>query len=228
MKTNTLGLTLLMVANSALANNAPNNPQARCDHAALQSAERYGVPTHVMLAITRVETGRDIEGTLSPWPWAVNVAGASHWFNSQSEAADFVRRELDAGTSNIDLGCFQLNWRWHGQYFPSIDDMLNPDLNAEYAAAYLVEQHRQRGNWVDAVAAYHSSNPEYAERYIEKVERILMDLSADRPNIEEKTHEMSAPIDRNDFPLLRQGETGSLASLVPAGGAARPVVLMGP
>lgn len=200
-------------------------PPETCDRAALQSAGRFGVPPQVMLAITRAETGRNLDGNLSPWPWSVNVAGDSHWFESQAEAAEFVRAELDRGQSNIDLGCFQLNWRWHGENFRSIDQMLSPAQNAEYAAGFLVEQHRKYGNWVDAVAAYHSNDPENAERYIEKVENILMDLSENSTFIEDMPSDDEVTIAANQFPLLQEGQSGSLASLVPTGGLQRPLLI---
>ncbi|MEP5152150.1 MAG: hypothetical protein ABJQ89_03975, partial [Planktotalea sp.] len=43
-----------------------------CYHAARLAAHETGVPHNVMLAITRVETGRAREGEIMPWPWAIN------------------------------------------------------------------------------------------------------------------------------------------------------------
>ena len=102
------------------------------------------------------------------------------------------------------------------------------DINAEYAAGFLTEQHGKRGNWVDAVAAYHSTTPEYAETYIEKVEAVLMDLSANTASVEEFSPDPARAPAPNTFPLLQAGESGSLASLVPSGGALGPVFLVAP
>lgn len=224
MRFNILPCLFVVSAQTAAAASLPEI----CDHAALRSAARNGVPPQVMLAITRVETGRNHQGALAPWPWAVNVNGESFWFDSQEDAADFAQTQIDGGQTNIDLGCFQLNWRWHGENFPSVADMLDPGDNAEYAAGFLTEQHGKRGNWVDAVAAYHSTTPEYAETYIEKVEAVLMDLSANTASVEEFSPDPARAPAPNTFPLLQAGESGSLASLVPSGGALGPVFLVAP
>lgn len=224
MRFNLLPCASLLLAFPASAASLPEV----CDRAALQSAERHGVPPQVMLAITRVETGRNHEGVLAPWPWSVNVNGESHWFDNQQEAASFAQAQIEGGQTNVDLGCFQLNWRWHGENFPSVEQMLNPSENAEYAAGFLTEQRERRGNWVDAVAAYHSTSPQHAETYIEKVEAVLMDLSSSNTTMEDASPIAQSVTAPNRFPLLQPGDGGSLASLVPSGGSLGPVFLMGP
>lgn len=216
-------LATLLLATEALA----YGDGTTCDVAALAAAEEYGVPPQIMLAITRVETGRREGGQLLPWPWAVNQAGTPHWFDSPEEAEEFVQAAIDTGLSNIDIGCFQLNLRWHGEKFISVQDMFDPQLNANYAARFLAENHSQKGNWVDAVAAYHSQNPVYAEAYVEKVEEVLISLSASEtgfpsPDIADATPD-PMPNRENLFPLLQPGGSGTLASLVPSGQAATPL-----
>lgn len=195
-----------------------------CDSAALRAASDYGIPPQIMLAITRVETGRQIGGELRPWPWAVNQDGKSHWFENSRDATDFAQTAAADGQTNLDLGCFQLNLRWHGEFFTSIDQMFDPDLNADHAARFLVENHERQGNWVDAVAAYHSTTPEHAKAYIEKVEAVLQGLSDPGPMPDSEPPELGT-VDKipNQFPLLRPGTSGSLASLVPQSGAGQPL-----
>lgn len=201
---------LLFQSSVSLAMSAPDV----CDTAALRAAEEYGIPANVMLAITRVETGRKVDGHFQPWPWAVNQAGASHWFDTAQEAQDFVETAISSGFSNIDIGCFQLNLRWHGEAFSSVADMFDPERNANYAAQFLLDNHQRRGNWVDAVAAYHSATPKHAQAYILKVENILGDLAIKAPVTEDRADQ---PAKNNRFPLLKPGTTGAMASLVPAG-----------
>lgn len=203
-----------------------------CDAAALAAAETHGVPPQVMLAITRVETGRQRQGDLQPWPWAVNQAGSSYWFDTSQEAEAFVRATIEAGQSSIDIGCFQLNLRWHGEHFASLQAMFDPQQNADYAARYLVQNHSRTGNWVDAVATYHSATPAYAEAYIEKVETVLAQLNAGARafrSVNGSGLETDAPAPReNRFPLLLPGTSGALASLVPTGRSAAPLVAATP
>ena len=203
------------------------NQGASCDAAAMAAAKAHGVPAQVMLAITRVETGRNRNGGLQPWPWAVNQAGNSHWFETPEQAEDFVRSAVETGYSNIDIGCFQLNLHWHGEHFPSVQAMFDPQQNADYAARFLVENRNRKGNWVDAVAAYHSATPAKAAAYVEKVESVLTQLGeATPPGLPSAFSEppASQPLPRsNRFPLLQPGSSGTLASLMPFGPSVGPL-----
>ena len=84
-----------------------------CVSAAQIAADRTGVPVAVLMAITLTETGRSSETGLRPWPWAVNQAGQGYWFATLEEAVAFAENQLDLGLRNFDVGCFQLNHRWH-------------------------------------------------------------------------------------------------------------------
>lgn len=187
-----------------------------CDQAALAVAEKWDVPPQVMLAITRVETGQFRDDKLRPWPWTINQAGNGQWFATAAEAIAAVEPALQAGATNIDIGCFQLNVHWHSKAFSSLEEMFDPVANAAYAAQFLAELHARKGNWVDAVAAYHSESPERASAYVEKIEAVLADL----PPITETPQPSAAR--QNLFPLLQPGNNGAMASLMPAQQAATP------
>jgi hypothetical protein len=181
-----------------------------CLQAASGAARQTGVPYDVLLAISKVETGR--EGR--PWPWTVNFGGDGHWFDSADVAEASVTDAIDRGATNVDLGCFQLNYRWHSDGFASVADMLDPDRNATYAATFLARQFARTGDWASAAAAYHSGTPEYAEIYQAKFEAVYAGLDGSHPPqdplpvAEEHT---------NGFPLLVAGATGRNGSLVPTG-----------
>ncbi len=134
-----------------------------CDAAAQRAAAEIGVPVEVMLTITRLETGRGKNA--DPWPWTINHAGNGSWFPSEDDARSYVFSKIKRGVSNIDIGCFQINYRWHADGFRSLDDMFNPDQNALYAAQFLSNLHHELGSWTEAVGAYHSRTPKFAERY---------------------------------------------------------------
>lgn len=216
-------LVLAFAISLATETNASQGTLSVCDAAALAAAETHGIPTQVMLAITRVETGRKMDGSLVPWPWAVNQAGEPHWFETLQQAEVYVNDALLAGYSNIDIGCFQLNYRWHGEQFTSLQAMFDPFKNADYAARFLRENHRQKGNWVDAVAVYHSQTRVNAEAYIKKVETVLAMLQT--TGNPDKPSPLAEPqIARvNRFPLLVPGQNNALASLVPRGQALSPL-----
>lgn len=147
-----------------------------CDDAARRAARVSGVPLRVLQAVTRTETGRPRDGQLAPWPWTVNMEGAGRWFATKQEARAWVQRHYQQGARSFDVGCFQINYKWHASGFRSIDAMFDPVDNAGYAAEFLNELHDRLGSWEAAVGAFHSRTPELAERYLARYRRIYAAL----------------------------------------------------
>jgi hypothetical protein len=145
------------------------NPGRLCDTAAQAAAQRHGVPLDVMRAIALVETGRKLDGRMEPWPWAIHAEGRSHWPISRKQALALVQKARERGVRNIDLGCFQINLHWHGARFASLDDMIDPERNADYAARLLKHHKARLGSWEAAAGAYHSATPALAARYRARV-----------------------------------------------------------
>lgn len=147
-----------------------------CDKAAVSASLRTGVPQAVLQAVTRVETGRFRGGIIEPWPWAVNVNGKSYWFDSHGSAASFATRQLRSGVRNFDVGCFQLNYRWHGEAFLSIEEMFDPESNAQYAGEFLSELYQEFKDWEVSAGAYHSRTKKFADRYRSRFREIHASL----------------------------------------------------
>ncbi len=186
-----------------------------CDRAAFAAAAATDVPAKVLLAISRLETGRSSDGRFSPWPWTVNFKGEGAYFPTETAAAEFIRTAVAAGSRNMDIGCFQVNLRWHGSAFAGPQDMLDPDRNALYAARFLSRLHAEHGTWAGAIGAYHSATPALADRYLAKV-AVMLDAPPVAPS-------PGPPIDMaqtdptprdNRFPLLRGGTGRRFGSLV--------------
>ncbi|MFD1510099.1 transglycosylase SLT domain-containing protein [Lacimonas salitolerans] len=210
-----LGLTLFFSASAPHA----ETTSGLCDRAAQAAAQDTGVPISVLRAITRTETGRSRGGMLAPWPWTVNMEGQGVWFDTLDEAKAYVFRHFKRGARSFDVGCFQINYRWHGDGFRSIDEMFDPLANALYAARFLQDLHAETGDWTKAAGAYHSRTETHAQRYEARFTEILADLATDpdRPAILAQT-----AVRQNRFPLLRSGQAhGSNGSLMP--GSAGPV-----
>ena len=213
---------------------ASQDISAKCDDAAQIAAEKTGVPLSVLKAISLNETGRKREGQMRPWPWTVNMEGAGVWFETEEEARSYVAQNFKRGARSFDVGCFQINFRWHGKAFASIDDMFDPQLNAVYAAEFLKDLHAEKGNWPEAAGAYHSRTKEYADRYSARFEATLAKLAqqgtqmsvqiSGRASIEPAANAIVPVKERtNSFPLLvaaRNRQT--LGSLVPIYHDARP------
>ncbi len=161
-----------------MASGASGAPaSALCDAAAIRAAHESGVPRGVLMAITRTETGRAENGRLSPWPWTVNMEGKGRWFASRAEAQDYVKQHYDRGARSFDIGCFQINFRWHGGAFQSVETMFDPLENARYAAQFLARLHRELGDWSLAAGAYHSRSPDFARRYRLRFDRIRASMT---------------------------------------------------
>lgn len=210
-----LTVTLVAALMNVSSVEASSSRSLVCDTAAAAASDNYGVPLSVMRAITRTETGRSRNGKLDPWPWTVNMEGKGKWFNTQIEAQNYVAQHFNRGARSFDVGCFQINYRWHGQAFSSIEAMFDPVLNAKYAARFLRKLHAELGSWERAVGAYHSRTPEYANRYIAKYRTVIAGLDDSVPK-PDQTVTNDSQQQRNSYPLLVKNEqTSRLGSLVP-------------
>jgi hypothetical protein len=197
-------------------------PGQICDAVAAQVARESGVPLGVLQAITRTETGRRREGRVQPWPWTVNMEGRGVWFDTPDEARAYVFEHFKRGARSFDVGCFQINYRWHGQHFASIEEMFEPLANGRYAARFLSELHAELGNWSAAAGAYHSRTPTFANRYRAIFDRHRAAVEGNPPEVSDATMARSQVREprQNTFPLLQSGAGVSLGSLVPLAGLA--------
>ncbi len=144
---------------------------------AIGTAERAaGVPSQLMAAIGRIESGRaDAQGIIHPWPWTINAEGVGHVYNSKAEAIAAVRDLQAQGVRSIDVGCMQVNLMFHPGAFTNLDEAFDPLANAHYAAQFLNTLYAQTGTWVRATAFYHSATPELGDDYQRKVAAVLPD-----------------------------------------------------
>jgi hypothetical protein len=170
-------LLLCLLAAALPCRPAAADPGAEiCERAIVAGARAVGVPQEVLHAISLTETGRPDGGRLRPWPWAINREGQGHWFRSRAEALAFAQASLLEGRRSFDVGCFQINYHWHGANFPSLETMFDPEAGATYAARFLKSLYLERGSWLAAAGAYHSQTPARASVYSARFERILAGL----------------------------------------------------
>ena len=200
---------------------ANGSPAEVCDRAARSASEETGVPLDVLRAITRTETGRGTAEAMEPWPWTVNLEGSGIWFDTEAQAQRYVFQHFRNGARSFDIGCFQINYKWHGHAFNSIEEMFDPLLNARYAARFLKDLHAEHGDWTQAVGTYHSRTQKYAQRYLDRYAQVHQNLP----------EETGGPVlsRGNGFPLLSGTSAQSRAgSLVPVTqGAGRSLLLAG-
>lgn len=123
--------------------------------------QQNNIPSGLLLAIATVESGSE--------PYALNIQGKSVIGRNKTEAANLIHEALAKGITNIDVGVMQLNIRWHRENFGSIEEMLEPKKNIEYAASFLLTLYKKYGDWHKAVRLYHSSTAEYHRKYSRKI-----------------------------------------------------------
>lgn len=143
-----------------------------CEWAAQQAAREAGVPVDILGALTLTETGRRLDGVVRPWAWSANAEGEGTWFDDPTSAIAFAEDRVAQGRPNIDIGCFQLNYRWHGQNFASVAQMFDPLENARYAARFVGQLYTEMGDWRKAAGAFHSRTQVHAQRYLARFDTL--------------------------------------------------------
>ncbi len=145
----------------------------QCEYLAKDAEKRYGLPENVLLSISRVESGyKKVDGVTRAWPWTLNAGGDSAYFQTKEEALVSLKERIKKGVTNIDIGCMQLNYRWHKKFFNNLSDMMRPANNVDYSARFLKKLHKRHGSWEKAVKYYHSSKSKYNVKYYKKVRAV--------------------------------------------------------
>ena len=150
--------------------------------AAIQEQERAnGIPHGLLQAISLAESGRWFEntpkgkGAIIAWPWTVTTGGKGHYLPGRADAVAYVKSLRADGVENIDVGCMQINLKYHPDAFPSIDKAFDARANAAYAAEFLKRRYEVSKSWMQAAGDYHSTTPDLNEIYRTKVSKLWQD-----------------------------------------------------
>ena len=113
------------------------DPRKICDKIARKVEQIDNLPENILTSIALVEAGRiNRDGSKNPWPWSLNHAGKSLFFNNKEDAINYLKKHVSPDFKNIDVGCMQINVKWHRENFKSFSSMINPRTNIEYAAKF--------------------------------------------------------------------------------------------
>lgn len=132
---------------------------------------QYGIPMHLLSAISATESGRYHEGlkiTL-PWPWTINVEGQGHYYDTKEQAVAAVRQYKAQGARSIDVGCMQVSLLHHPDAFANLDEAFDPEHNVAYGAGFLRGLFEESHSWKQASADYHSKTPSRGQEYVSQV-----------------------------------------------------------
>lgn len=113
-----------------------------------------------------------------PWPWTLNVAGRGYFFKSREGAYRAIEYLLSQDRCEFDVGIMQVNWCYNHQRFASPWAALEPSTNIHVAEEILNENYSKTHSVAEAVAYYHSANPEPGREYLERFIHHLDQLEA--------------------------------------------------
>ncbi|MDP6709046.1 MAG: lytic transglycosylase domain-containing protein [Alphaproteobacteria bacterium] len=143
-----------------------------CRKAVRQAEQRHRIPAQLLSAVSIVESGRwsKARREVIAWPWTVHAEGRGRYLKSKAAAVAEVKRLKARGIKNIDVGCMQVNLRYHPKAFRNLEQAFEPKSNVAYAARFLADLQRETRSWTAAVGRYHSKTPKYNLPYRQKVQ----------------------------------------------------------
>jgi hypothetical protein len=168
-----------------LADAAALDPSDLCLFHAQKIEQLQNLPPGLLQAIALVESGHKLawEYERRPWPWTVRAGGKGWLLPNEEAALGLIRHIQEEGSTSIDIGCMQINLRFHGHAFRSLREALDPASNIAYAASFLQKLMTETGSWRSAAGYYHSRDPKRAARYLEKVVSMWQDVEPSRPGL---------------------------------------------
>lgn len=151
-------LAALAVAASAAA--LPGVAQAQsqqaidCPGLIARTEAARNIPRGLLMAIAVTESALNGQ----PNPFAMNIAGRAYHASGFQDMANVIAANWQRGVRSIDVGCMQVNLKYHGSKFARLTDLLDPATNVNYGASYLITLATDAGSWKDAVMSYHNKN----------------------------------------------------------------------
>jgi hypothetical protein len=148
---------------------------ALCGSAVRNAEQQHQLPSGLLEAIARAESGRPVTTLkdVRAWPWTINADGRGLYLQSKAAAIAWVHLQASRHRY-IDVGCTQVDVSLHPAAFASLEDAFDPVLNADFAARLLVDLYHgpAKGDWNLAVGLYHSRTPMLAAAYRDRVAQI--------------------------------------------------------
>ncbi len=144
---------------------------------------RHGLPDGILQSISTVEASRiQSDGSYRAWPWTLNDSGKGLFFDNREQVLDYLDTHMTNPDTSIDIGCMQINTKWHGAFFETLDEMLDPASNIAYAAGFLTDLYYAHGSWNEAIRHYHSSDRRKNDPYLK---RVLATWTEHHPNAQD-------------------------------------------
>jgi len=216
-----VGLCFIWAQNALAASPQHIDKEAKtCERAIQHQERRTNIPKGLLNAISFAESGRwnaSGQATIA-WPWTVTTGGKGHFLPNRADAVAFVKSLRADGVENIDVGCLQINLKYHPDAFVSIEHAFDPNANAAYAADFLSQRFALSKSWIKAAGDYHSTTPALNKAYRTKVAKIWNKVQKRIPSIVTQAKASVAPINSsmtNRFNDAFRARTASNAAARP-------------
>ena len=151
-----------------------SNSTTDCFNFTEKYGKQFNIPDKLLTSISLVESGIKKNNRFISWPWTLNVAGKSKFFDNKNDALDFLKKNYK--NKNIDVGCMQISLKYHLKEFDSLENVLDPDKNVKYAAKFLKKLFSKHKRWNEAISRYHSSVPKRKKQYLTRVKNYWEDI----------------------------------------------------
>ncbi|MBT4879465.1 MAG: transglycosylase SLT domain-containing protein [Alphaproteobacteria bacterium] len=164
-------VSLIVYATLIQLHTAQSAPKvaALCHTPIAKWESQSGIPAQLLLSIGIAESGKYTKGKVVVWPWTIGTKKAGYYLSSKDEAIKKVKALQAQGVKSIDVGCMQINLKYHPTAFQNLDEAFDPKSNVAYAASFLTDLHTDLKSWKMAVAHYHSSIRKHHEKYRNRV-----------------------------------------------------------
>ena len=201
-----IGAWALLTATPSAAIPVALSPQATvsiaklCTEQTSRLEQSEQIPSNLLTAISLTETGRWQKGSreILAWPWTVTAHGRGQHFDTKQEALLEVEILMTQGVRNIDVGCMQINLKYHDDAFTSIAEAMDPKANTAYAAKFLKKLYEQKKDWMKAAGAYHSATPDKNLKYRTKLVRLWRKTQGQDPSKFANTQQLSTSATASD------------------------------
>lgn len=135
-------------------------PYEMCSIAISDVEKTHQIKENLMQTIASVESGRYVSSIKKrvAWPWSVHSQGKGYYYQTKEEAIQAVKEMQKQGITNIDVGCMQINLKYHGSAFSSLEEAFDPTKNVTYSAKFLKKLYKRNQSWEKTAMQYHSKN----------------------------------------------------------------------
>ncbi|MDA9163826.1 lytic transglycosylase domain-containing protein [Rickettsiaceae bacterium] len=153
--------------------------------------KRYNLPKDTLHSVSLQETQKSHSkhkiGLV--WPWTINSKGKGYHFKSKTEAITFAKAQIASGNRSIDIGCMQVNLKYHPDAFSSVEQAFSPRKNIAYAAKLLKDHYNKTKDWNKAVGLYHSGTESKAKPYRTNVSKISNSMPSYKQSLHNYTYD---------------------------------------